>query len=160
MREIYLNFRLPWPAKIAAGMLTPGKWWPFEIYSPPHGLLLSLITQILAFPASKRMVSSQKQRVPPIQNLNLKVPPDLPKLAIWRKYSRAYSYFGKVFYICVKPESCFLVFDNRFGTTEQLTDVKVLKNTTKIWGLLKLFENFPYFQNFYNSNGTFPKNIT
>jgi hypothetical protein len=27
-----LDFRLPWPAKIAAGMLTPGKWWPFEIY--------------------------------------------------------------------------------------------------------------------------------
>jgi hypothetical protein len=26
-----LEFRLPWPAKIAAGMLTPGKWpqsWP------------------------------------------------------------------------------------------------------------------------------------
>jgi hypothetical protein len=26
------DFRLPWPAKIAARMLTPGKWWPFEIY--------------------------------------------------------------------------------------------------------------------------------
>jgi hypothetical protein len=24
--------RLPWYAKIAAGMLTPGKWRPFEIY--------------------------------------------------------------------------------------------------------------------------------
>jgi hypothetical protein len=32
MRDVYLDFRLPWPAKIAAGMLTPGKWWPFEIY--------------------------------------------------------------------------------------------------------------------------------
>jgi hypothetical protein len=32
MREVYLDFRLPWPAKIAAGMLTPGKWWPFEVY--------------------------------------------------------------------------------------------------------------------------------
>jgi hypothetical protein len=32
MRDIYLDFRLPWPAKIAAGMLTPGKWRPFEIY--------------------------------------------------------------------------------------------------------------------------------
>jgi hypothetical protein len=30
--DIYLNFHLPWPAKIAAGMLTPGKWWPFEIH--------------------------------------------------------------------------------------------------------------------------------
>jgi hypothetical protein len=32
MRDVYLNFRLPWPAKIAAGMLTPGIWRPFEIY--------------------------------------------------------------------------------------------------------------------------------
>jgi hypothetical protein len=32
MRDVYLDFRLPWPAKIAAGMLTPGKWRPFEIY--------------------------------------------------------------------------------------------------------------------------------
>jgi hypothetical protein len=32
MKDIYLNSRLPWPAKIAAGMLTPGKWRPFEIY--------------------------------------------------------------------------------------------------------------------------------
>jgi hypothetical protein len=32
MRDAYLDFRLPWPAKIAAGMLTPGKWRPFEIY--------------------------------------------------------------------------------------------------------------------------------
>jgi hypothetical protein len=32
MGDVYLDFRLPWPAKIAAGMLTPGKWWPFEIY--------------------------------------------------------------------------------------------------------------------------------
>jgi hypothetical protein len=30
MREVYLDFRLPWNAKIAAGMLTPGKWRPFE----------------------------------------------------------------------------------------------------------------------------------
>jgi hypothetical protein len=27
-----LDVRLPWPAKIAAGMLTPEKWWSFEIY--------------------------------------------------------------------------------------------------------------------------------
>jgi hypothetical protein len=32
MRDVYLDFRLPWPAKIAARMLTPGKWRPFEIY--------------------------------------------------------------------------------------------------------------------------------
>jgi hypothetical protein len=32
MRDVYLGFRLPWPAKIAAGMLTLGKWRPFEIY--------------------------------------------------------------------------------------------------------------------------------
>jgi hypothetical protein len=32
MRDVYLDFRLPWPAKIAAGMLKPGKWRPFEIY--------------------------------------------------------------------------------------------------------------------------------
>jgi hypothetical protein len=32
MRDVYLDFRLPWPAKIAAGMLTPGKWRPFEMY--------------------------------------------------------------------------------------------------------------------------------
>jgi hypothetical protein len=32
MRDVYLDFRLTWPAKIAAGMLTPGKWWPIEIY--------------------------------------------------------------------------------------------------------------------------------
>jgi hypothetical protein len=32
MRDVYLDFRLPWPAKIAAGMLTPKKWRPFEIY--------------------------------------------------------------------------------------------------------------------------------
>jgi hypothetical protein len=33
MRDVYLNFRLPWPAKIAAGMLTPGKWRPFEYHT-------------------------------------------------------------------------------------------------------------------------------
>jgi hypothetical protein len=32
MRDVYLDFRLPWPTKIAAGMLTPEKWRPFEIY--------------------------------------------------------------------------------------------------------------------------------
>jgi hypothetical protein len=32
MRVVYLDFRLPWPAKIAAELLTPGKWWPFENY--------------------------------------------------------------------------------------------------------------------------------
>jgi hypothetical protein len=32
MRDVYLDFRLPLPAKIAAGMLTPEKWWSFEIY--------------------------------------------------------------------------------------------------------------------------------
>jgi hypothetical protein len=32
MRDVYLDFRLPWPAKIAAGMLTPEEWWSFEIY--------------------------------------------------------------------------------------------------------------------------------
>jgi hypothetical protein len=32
MRVVYLDFRLPWPAKIAAGMCAPGKWRPFEIY--------------------------------------------------------------------------------------------------------------------------------
>jgi hypothetical protein len=32
MRNVYLDVRLPWPAKIAAGMLTPEKLWSFEIY--------------------------------------------------------------------------------------------------------------------------------
>jgi hypothetical protein len=32
MRDVCLDFRLPWPAKITAGMLTPGERWPFEIY--------------------------------------------------------------------------------------------------------------------------------
>jgi hypothetical protein len=32
MKDVYFDFRLPWPAKIAAGMLTPGKSRPFEIY--------------------------------------------------------------------------------------------------------------------------------
>jgi hypothetical protein len=35
MRDVDLDFRLPWPAKIAAGMLTIGKWRPFEIYLTP-----------------------------------------------------------------------------------------------------------------------------
>jgi hypothetical protein len=32
MGDVYLDFRLPWPAKIAAGISTPEKWRPFEIY--------------------------------------------------------------------------------------------------------------------------------
>jgi hypothetical protein len=32
--NVYLDIRLPWPAKIAAGMLAPEKWWSFEIYLP------------------------------------------------------------------------------------------------------------------------------
>jgi hypothetical protein len=32
MGDVYLDFRLPWPAKMATGMLTPEKWWSFEIY--------------------------------------------------------------------------------------------------------------------------------
>jgi hypothetical protein len=32
MRDVYLDFRLPLPAKTATKMLTPEKWRPFEIY--------------------------------------------------------------------------------------------------------------------------------
>jgi hypothetical protein len=32
MRDVYFDYRLPWPAKTVAKMLTPGKWRPFEIY--------------------------------------------------------------------------------------------------------------------------------
>jgi hypothetical protein len=46
-----------WPAKIAAGMLTPGKWGPLKFTLPPHGLPLTLITHFSAFPASNQMVS-------------------------------------------------------------------------------------------------------
>jgi hypothetical protein len=60
MRDVYLDFRLPFPAKIAAGMLTLGKWWPFKTL-PPHGLPLTLITQTSTFPGSNRIVSSQNQ---------------------------------------------------------------------------------------------------
>jgi hypothetical protein len=55
MRDVYLDFRLPWPAKIAAGMLTPGKWRDgghLKFTLPPHGLPLTLITHNLGFPAS------------------------------------------------------------------------------------------------------------
>jgi hypothetical protein len=31
-RDVYLDFLLRWLAKTAAGMLTPVKYWPFEIY--------------------------------------------------------------------------------------------------------------------------------
>jgi hypothetical protein len=31
-RDVNLDFRLPWSAKITAEMLTPGKWRPFKLY--------------------------------------------------------------------------------------------------------------------------------
>jgi hypothetical protein len=37
MRDVYLDFRLPWPAKISAGISTPEKWRPFEIYLTTNG---------------------------------------------------------------------------------------------------------------------------
>jgi hypothetical protein len=30
--NVYLDFRFLWSVKVAADMLTSGKWWPFEIY--------------------------------------------------------------------------------------------------------------------------------
>jgi hypothetical protein len=61
MGDVYLDFRLPWPAKIASGMLTPGKWWPFEIYFTTT-MPLTLITHISAFPASNRMVFTKTKK--------------------------------------------------------------------------------------------------
>jgi hypothetical protein len=46
MRDVYLDFRLPWPAKIAAGMLTPEKWWSFEIYLSVTWNALTSITHM------------------------------------------------------------------------------------------------------------------
>jgi hypothetical protein len=48
MGDVYLNFRLPWPAQIAAGILTPEKWRPFEIYLTTTWTAPYLITHILA----------------------------------------------------------------------------------------------------------------
>jgi hypothetical protein len=66
MGGVYLDFRLPCPAKIAVGLLTLRKWRPFENYLPPHKMPSSLImiTHISAFPASNRMISSQKHDRP------------------------------------------------------------------------------------------------
>jgi hypothetical protein len=52
MKDVYLDFRLPWPAKIAARMLTPGKWWPFEIY-------LTTDHTYLGFPSIKNKKSTR-----------------------------------------------------------------------------------------------------
>jgi hypothetical protein len=61
MKDVYLDFRLPWPAKIAAGMLTPGKWRPFEIYLTTTRTSLNFDhTYISAFPVSNRMGYSIK----------------------------------------------------------------------------------------------------
>jgi hypothetical protein len=61
-RDAYFDFHLPTPAKIAAEMLTPGYWGPFKIYLTSYGNPPSLITKKLAYPASNRIVSSQKQK--------------------------------------------------------------------------------------------------
>jgi hypothetical protein len=53
MRDAYLDFRLPWPAKIAAGMLTPGKWWPFEIYLATTWSAPYFDHTYLGFPSTK-----------------------------------------------------------------------------------------------------------
>jgi hypothetical protein len=50
MRDVYLDFRLPWPAKIAAGMLAPDKWWSFEIYLSVTWNAPTSITHISTFP--------------------------------------------------------------------------------------------------------------
>jgi hypothetical protein len=60
MRDVYLNFRLPWPAKIAARMLVPGKWWPFEIYLTTIWSDHTYLGFQIA--ASNRMASPQKQK--------------------------------------------------------------------------------------------------
>jgi hypothetical protein len=58
MRDVYFDFQLPGPGKIAAGVLTPsGKWWPFEILPYFHRKL-----QNLPFSPSNRIVSSQKNK--------------------------------------------------------------------------------------------------
>jgi hypothetical protein len=38
MRDVYLDFRLPWPAKIAARILTLGNVGHLKITSPSHGM--------------------------------------------------------------------------------------------------------------------------
>jgi hypothetical protein len=53
MRDVYLNFRLPWSAKIAAGMFSPGKWWPFEIYLTPTWIAPYFDHTYLGFPSIK-----------------------------------------------------------------------------------------------------------
>jgi hypothetical protein len=53
MRDVYLDFRLPWPANISAGMLTPGKWWPFEIYLATARTLPYFDHTYLGFPSIK-----------------------------------------------------------------------------------------------------------
>jgi hypothetical protein len=53
MRDFYLNLRPPWLAKIAAGKLTPGKWWPFEIYLTTTWTAPYCDHTYLGFPSTK-----------------------------------------------------------------------------------------------------------
>jgi hypothetical protein len=53
MRDVYLDFRLPWPTKIATGMLIPGIWWQFEIYLTTTWTASYFDNKYIGFPSIK-----------------------------------------------------------------------------------------------------------